>query len=432
MNRKYHELINFNKILRSGAGASIISLYASVAFQYLLHLYAAKIYQTGQYGHIVLALTLAAICGVLMQLGFSNAVVKFIGVYDTKNQLGLLHGVVRGAGFFSCLGALTFSLISVAIIYAIPVKDTQYQHALAAGFITIAPLTVLLFLQNVARGFKHMYLATLPKGVILPCLTTLIALALAVVRRNSYVFIYVYAATALITALGLYSLVCRIPRYAKARKTKPEYEVRIWFGTSLPIMLSVGLNKFIQRCDIMLLSVFAPASIIGIYAMAARLAQGINIANLAFNRYWAVSMAKHHLNLERKQLQSTVTKTSRFAFLFSLPLTIFLIAFAPDILLFLGKDFVHGYWLMIILLVGNLIRSFFASGITLLQMTNEEKTATRILFRCAFLLLLGYIIFIPAFQAWGTAVVTSLGLAGVGAWAAMACKRNPGCYTGAF
>jgi O-antigen/teichoic acid export membrane protein len=113
-------------------------------------------------------------------------------------------------------------------------------------------------------------------------------------------------------------------------------------------------------------------------------------------------------------------------------MTIVLILFARAILGFLGKDFVDGYWLMIILLLGHLIRSYFASGITLLQMADEERSATRILFTSALLVLLGYAVAIPILQTWGTAIVTSFGLAGVASWAALACKRRPGCYVGAF
>jgi O-antigen/teichoic acid export membrane protein len=422
----------FSQLFNRGASASFIGLYFGLFGQYLLHFVAAKVFQMNQYGHIALALTVVGISSVLLQLGFSHAVVKYIGVYDAKKELGLLHGMVRGGGVLCLLSGTVFALIGIIGVRFFPIGEKEYMYALLMGFVILPASTSLLYLQNVARGFGRMYLATLPHGFFVPFITILMTLIFLPNIRLSYLFLSIYAGVAWTLCFCLGYLVSKIPAYARARKHKPRYSFGEWLKTSLPMMASVGLTQLLQRGDIIILSLFVPAQSIGIYSLASRFAQSITFSNRAFNRYWAVTMARLFSLSESQNLQRVLKNSARATFLVSMMMSIVLLVFGDKILGFFGAGFSHGYYIMLTLLVGNLVSSYFAPGVTFLQMSNHERDVTKILFAIAVGTIFAYSVLVPVFRIWGAAVVTSTSVFTVATISALVCKRNLGYYVGAF
>lgn len=110
------------------------------------------------------------------------------------------------------------------------------------------------------------------------------------------------------------------------------------------------------------------------------------------------------------ELQSVVTKAARLIFFIALPTSAFLLIFGRSFLAIFGDEYVSGYWILVILCIGQLFNSSMGSVGLLLNMTEYESyTAYGITISAIFNFIL-CIVIAPHFGAVGVALSVSLSL----------------------
>jgi O-antigen/teichoic acid export membrane protein len=424
------------RVARSGASLSLVGLYLGIVAQYGMHFLLARQMGAATYAYVAVALNVVSIGDMVVQLGFSHGIVKLIGAYSARGEQALLVGALRGVFLLTLAAGVSLGVLGATGAWLVGSPGSEWTLPMVLGFAAIPGVGLLLLVQNMARGFGRMGLATLPQGVLLPALTLALWYLYPSLSGSPLpaapLFLGLYAAIALGLALLAYARVLTLPQVRAARGIKPLYEFREWLRMSLPMLASVTLYQLLQRGDLLILSLFAPAQQVGVYSVASRLAQAVAVSNMAFNRYWAAGMARRHALGDAEGLQRLATKTARVTFLVSLALCLGLALAGPSLVLLFGPDFGGAYSLMLVLLAGQITSAYFAPNVTLLQMGDRERVVTRIYLLVCLLVLAAYLGAVPWYGALATAIVTSAGLALLNLLATRAAMSRLGCYAGAF
>ncbi len=422
------------RLVTSGAAISLMGLYLAVICQYGMHFLLARELGAATYGYIALGLNIISIFDMVAQLGFAHGIVKLIGVYTSRNEPALTMGAIRGVFGLTFVSGCVIALVGATTVYFLAYSNREMFLTLQAAFASVPALGLLLIAQNIARGFRKMGYGTLPQGVLLPGLVLIIASFM--LWRNgelrAYWVVLCYGGVAFLLALLVYWRMLSQEEMLSIRVHKPQYRFKEWLSMSLPMLASVSLYQLLQRSDLLVLALFVPARQVGVYALASRLAQAVAVSNMAFNRYWASSMASQYALKDFRRLQSVVTRTARLTFFCSLSLALFLLFFGNRIIDLFGGEYHEVYWLMAVLLVGQVVSGYFASNVVLLQMADRERVVTGIHFVSCIGLIGGFFLFVPHYGAMASAVITSAGIVFLNFLATFAGWKLLRCYSGAF
>lgn len=421
------------KLARSGAAVSIVSLYLGVVCNLALTFFAGWWFGEHVFGYIVIGLSVVLIGSMLGQFGFSHGLVKLIGAYRATGDIAYLKGAIRGVTWFCTGTGVVFGVIG-ALVVLLPIPmDAELRPALLWSMACVPVWTLMLLQQHVARGFQRMGLANLPSTVVHPLL--LMGAIWLLSERDAATaafFFRWYAILGMGVVLGLGLWVRLLPEMRELRGVRPGYAMKQWLVMSFPIGVSNVLNQLMQRADALILAMFVTPAQVGLYGMAARIAMGVGQCKLAFNRYWASDMAGRWEVRDLDGLRHVVKRTGRLTMVVSVSIALVLIVFGRWILKLPGEAFVAAYPLMMILLVGHLMMAYFAANITLLQMADQERTATRNYAVALVVMVAGYFVAVPVWGAIGAAVVTSAGTVLLSSLMTRSCVKRLDCYPGAF
>jgi O-antigen/teichoic acid export membrane protein len=421
------------RIAGGGAAVSLASLYLGVLCTLGLNFFAGWWFGGEAFGEIAVGLSVILICSMMCQLGFSHGVVKLIGAYRATGEDALLRGAMRGTVGL-CLAASAAVTVVGYFCLLLPMPlDPGVRSALQWAFVCIPVWTLLLLVQNIARGFQRMGLANLPSTVFHP-LALIDALLLLPdgPYRTAAFFFQAYGLLALATLLGLVLWMGALPEIRAIAHVRPVYATRAWLKMSIPILFSVGQNQLLQRGDVLILALFVAKQEVGWYALASRVTLSVANCKLAFNRHYAAAMAAKHALGDHERLQYIVRRTSRLSLAVSVSIAAVLILFGKPILGLAGEDFTRAYPLMFILLVGNLFTAYYAANIVLLQMADQECIATALYTVTSICVVAGYFLIVPWAGAMGAATVTSAGMVLLTWLMSRACKKHLNCASGAF
>jgi O-antigen/teichoic acid export membrane protein len=140
---------------------------------------------------------------------------------------------------------------------------------------------------------------------------------------------------------------------------------------SLPLLFARMFNQILGRIDILMIGLFLPANMVGIYGVAKRFIPLIIVPLGAFNTIFAPIIAELFC-LEKLDLLKDQFKTvARWVFMISLPTFTLLTFFSREILAVFGPDFVAGSSAMLMLCLGQLINAATGAAGFMLMMTGR-------------------------------------------------------------
>jgi O-antigen/teichoic acid export membrane protein len=262
-------------------------------------------------------------------------------------------------------------------------------------------------------GLRHILAGQLPEFLIRPAIFLLLLAGAAIwiktgLSAAAAMLLYLFAA-AIAFAGGAWLLWKKTPFLI--RRASPVYDKSVWLASALPLALIGGMTLITQQASLLLLGFFVPDSSIGLFRIAAQVAQLASFGLLAINTVLTPRFAALHAQGDKPRLQQLVTGSARLILLINLFLTL--------VFLFGGKLFLHlafginyegAYNPLIILLVGQLINSGTGSVGVLLNMSGHEQHVARVTVIAALLNVALNLALIPFLGINGSAVATSASL----------------------
>jgi O-antigen/teichoic acid export membrane protein len=179
------------------------------------------------------------------------------------------------------------------------------------------------------------------------------------------------ATTWAVTIVQLFMLIRRL------KTTVPEgpkqYETRIWFVTSLSIVVVEGFYLLLTYVDIIALEHLRSPDEVAVYYAGARLLAIVAFVYFAIASATTHKFTQYHVSGDKERLASFFAETIKWTFWPSLAVCALILAFGRPLLKLFGAGFESGYSVMFILAIGMLARAAVGPAERLLNMLGERR-----------------------------------------------------------
>jgi O-antigen/teichoic acid export membrane protein len=364
-----------------------------------------------EYGIYVFVWTWVIVLGTLSDLGLGMGAIRFISHYREAGELALLRGIVRGARA-SALGVGTLiAILGVAALWAFePIADPYVLPAYLA--LVCVPLFALTDVQDgIGKGFAWMGIALLPPYVLRPALLLLAMVAAYLVGLPMEAKTAAGAAIVATWASGLLQTLLMDRRLARAVGAGPRsYAFPTWFTAAMPLLVISACELTLQSADVLIVSHYLTPTDVAIYFAAAKTMSLIMFVHYAVGSAAANRFAALGARGDKESLRRFAREAVQWTFWPSLAAAICLLALGMPLLWLFGPQFVAGYPVMMILVVGFLFRSSMGPAEFLLNMLGEQKLCAAVLVVTAVLNVALNFALVPPYGLLGAATATSVSL----------------------
>ena len=364
-----------NRLIRGAAGSFGLKI-ANTGLALITSVLLARLLGTEGFGIYAYAIAWTTLLSIPATLGLDKLLVREVAIYQTQSAWGLMHGLIRWANQVVLWVSIGLFLIAVGVAWGLG-TDSNEQVLLALGVALVSlPLASLRSLRLATmRGLHQVVMGQLPEMLLAPLfLIALTGCGYLFFKEDlsaSWVVGIHVVATAITFVIGARLLHKILPN--KVIKANPEYQIRQWIHSTLPLMFLGGMQIIYSRTDVLMLGAIKGAESVGIYVVVVRLAQLITFILMAVNSALAPTMASLYAEGKIEQLQRVLTKSARIILLISIPVTAILIGFCYWFLLLFGSDFTQGQTALTILSIAQLVNAGMGSVGQLLTMTGHEN-----------------------------------------------------------
>ncbi len=366
--------------VKRGASLAVLARLLNAAMLLLTQLIFARALGAEGFGVYALASTWIVALALLSTFGLSMAPQRFQPDYAARGEHGLLWGLFRFAHFVPLLGG---TLLALSIALGLSVLDTSIDPtlklALLIGMAGLPAIALIDIIEGFALSNEWNDLAYGMTYVLRPFLLLALALlafhasgsATIVAVMGSYVLAAWIAAT-LISIEVYRRLLARFPTYSV------RYESGRWSRIAFPALMAEVTLLAVGIADIMILSVFASSSEVGIYVASTKL-----VAVVAFVQFGLSYASAHHFAAlqsrpSKSALRHFAIQTARWTFWPSLMAAAVLAVFMRPLLDLFGPGFSAGADIMPILLLALVIRAAVGPSDQLLMMADQARVLTTI------------------------------------------------------
>jgi len=411
--------------LRHAVAAFLIRV-ASAGILYASQIVLARWMGTFEYGIYVFVWTWVLVLGGISSAGLSFAMIRLVPQLRETEDTAQLRGLLFGGRLFS-VGLSTFIAGAAGtLLWLFP--QALAQHYVLPVFLALVclPLYTLTDVQDgIGRGQAWMGVALLPPYVFRPILllaamTCAVGLGLPATA--------VTAAAAAIFATWLSAIMQTIALHLRLRKFLPQgprtYAPGAWAGTALPLLVIGACEMLMQNVDVLVISMHMTPADAGIYYAAAKTMSLIMFVHYAVGSAVASRFAALHARGDHDELRRFVRDAVNWTFWPSLAAAVAVLLLGRPLLSLFGPQFLTGYPVMLILVVGFLSRSAMGPSEFLLNMLGEQRACAHSLLVAALICVCLNLLLVPLWGLIGAATSTAAALASVAALNYFAVRRR--------
>ena len=386
----------------------IISAFIAFLSQVLM----ARWLGSNEYGAFVWVWVAAVILGTLSCLGFPSAAVKFIPQYRVQDDEESLRGIIFGARTFVVITSTVIALAGMLATFALGESvPAIYSAPVLLAFFCL-PMLALGDSQNgIARAFNWSDLAFSPTYIYRPVLILafmITALQLGMEASATTAVAASIAATWLTTVIQLLLMNRRVRR--KIRPGARKLSVRTWTSVAVPIFLVEASYVLFTSVDIMLVGLYLPPKDVGIYFAAAKTLALVHFVYFAVRAGAAHRYSQYYSSGANEQFESFVHDSTKWTFWPSLMMAAVVLLAGNLLLSLFGSEFVQGYPLMFILVLGILARASIGPAESVLTMSGNQNVCALVYGLTLFLNIILNILLIPKFGLYGAAIATTMAM----------------------
>ncbi|MBX9846284.1 MAG: lipopolysaccharide biosynthesis protein [Xanthobacteraceae bacterium] len=391
------------------AGMAFVIRVSAAAIVFLSQIALARWMGGFEFGVYVSVWTWLLLAGDIVHLGFPLTAQRFIPEYTHHNDFDTLRGFLIGSRWLTFGLATAFAAAGACLVFALaPWLDSYTMLPFYLACASLPFYALSLMCDGLARSYNWIGLALAPHSLLRP------AVLFALMAIAYFVGLPIDARTVMTAmALAIWStsllqlwMVDR--RLATVVSSGPRrYEVRRWFGLSLPIIAMWSIYTMLAYADVLLLQQFRPPEDVAHYYAAVKTLMLVGFIHFSVSAAVAHRFTALHVAGERDKLAAFVAKSVRWTFWPSLAATLVMLALGRPLLWLFGPAFTVGYPYMLILAVGLMARAAVGPAERLLNMLNEQRICA-VIYAIAFAANAGVCIMLaPQFGGMGAAIATS-------------------------
>jgi len=391
----------------TGAGSVFILQIVGVAAAFVMQAFLARVMTPKEFGDYSYAYNQARLLAYFGSVGLTLSVLKFVPDYLASKNWAKLRGVINAFTIVTILASLALGIAGI-IIFAIFPPSNIDMTTLSIGLL-LTPLIALTSLYvEVLRSMGHVVKAYGPLNVGQNVGMIVFAGAFTVISgglMNMQAISLLGVTLLLIAAYQLFSILQGMPK--QSRGVKPEYDLRTWVVTSLPMLLIQGFQVIMERVDIVIIGFMLGAVPVGIYNVASRGANLLSFSLSAVSAITAPRMSPLYNEGKLEELERIVQRAALISLAISSVFFIGLVIFAGFLLSLFGEEYIIGRNTLMILAVGQLVNAFAGQGGYLLHLTGHQNISGRIFGISMVFNVVGNIALIPIFGYEGAALATA-------------------------
>jgi O-antigen/teichoic acid export membrane protein len=385
---------------------------ASAAILYLSQVVLARWMGGYEYGVYVFVWTWVLVLGGLSHVGLNMTMIRLVPEYRETGRLDLLRGLLRGGRLLALGLSTAIAAFGMAGLWLL--GDRVADHYLLPAYLALVcvPMYTLTDVQDgIGRGSSWMAIALLPPYVLRP-LTVLLAMVLA--HEAGLPMNASTAAAAAILATWAAALVQTLLIGRRLEREVPDgsrtYDFRLWLATALPLLVIGGCEMLMQTTDVLVVSRYLGPTEVGIYFAAAKTMSLILFVHYAVGSALANRFSALNARGDKEQLAAFVRDAVHWTFWPSLAAAAAILALGRPLLWLFGPQFVEGYPVMFVLVLGFLGRAAMGPSEFLLNMLGEQRRCAAVLAAAAALNIALNFALVPVFGLVGAASATATAL----------------------
>ena len=381
----------------------------SAAILYVSQIALARWMGGHQYGIYVFVWTWMLVLGGMSNLGLGTAMIRLLPEYRVKGEMALLRGLLRD-GRLLALGAATLTaLLGFAGLALFGSTTSDYLLPIYLGLICVPMITLTDVQDGIGRGSGWMAIALVPPYVLRPVLVLLAMCAAHALGWPMGAVTAVGAAivgtwvTAAVQSLLIYR--CLADQVPAGPRTRPP---DVWLKTSLPLLLIGGSELLLQNTDVLVISKYLPPDQVAIYFAATKTMALVMFIHYAVGSAMAKRFAALNASGDQAALLQITREAVNWTFWPSLAAAIILLALGKPLLFLFGPQFVDGYPVMFVLVLGFLFRAAMGPSEFLLNMLGQQKACAAVIVSMAALNVVLQCLAVPQWGSMGAAAVTAV------------------------
>lgn len=395
------------------AGISFrMSLTSRIAYNTLVQV-------LGKAASVLLGLLgIAVVTRYLGQSGFGEfyTAVTFVGFFGVLADLGLymisIKKLSEAHGDISKLfsNIFTLRLVSALLFVALPpvvVLFFPYPPIVKLSVAVVAGMNLFLSLSQLLTGLYQKELA-MSRVTVSETVGKAVVLALVVWFAYKQLSLPWIASAYVIGAAAHFCLAYLFA--VKFVRIRLRIDLPVWrevLHESWPVALTVALNLIYFRADTIILTLFKPAAVVGLYGASYKVLEVLIAFPAMFNGLIMPIVTRHYSAAQHEQFQQTLQKAFNFLAIVALPMVAGTVVVAhPLMRLAAGPAFTEsGSVLRILIFAAGSIFFGVLFGNTVVAI-GRQRAMIPIYATVAVVSVAGYLLLIPPFGMWGAAAMT--------------------------
>lgn len=421
--------IHLSDLLKGSAITLVLKMGGMSLSYILLFLISRKIGAEGV-GFYQVMVQILTVLGMVFGLGFNISVLRYVGQFNNDESRPKMHVLYKY--FVSSVAPLTI-IAGISIYFGADYiiswagKEQEYAGGLKIIGLVLPFFTLNQISVEFIRGLKKLQISELIRSVLRPSLMILGVLLFFWGSLGKMDVIYLLCAGLIIN-----STVARWAIWNELKivpKTVVSFQRKELLKTSYPMWVTGLASSLLMAVPIIFLDLYRTQAEVGIYSIAFKLASTISLVLVVVNTIAAPKFAELFWNDKIPELQKIITQSTKMTFWMAFIFSIILIGGGKFILTVFGEEFKSGYWVMVILLIGQLLNAATGSVSLFLNMSGNQKVIRNIYLFAIILFIPGYYLIIPIYGMEGATFLFLGEMVIINVSAALFVFRNLGIKT---
>ncbi|MFA5530215.1 MAG: flippase [Thiohalomonadaceae bacterium] len=356
--------------------ATGLSLVFQVAAAFLANVLVARLLVPTDYGVYAFWVALATLVVVPASAGLPQLLVRELAAYRELKHLARGQGLLLWAARVTIAITCTVVLLGLLATHAIPDGNVYVE-----GMVPLLALCSIPFLAfNLVRagamsGLGAVVLGGVPERIIRPLVFLLGVVALSlVVKTATTTHVLAMHLCAAVVAFIAGVLWLKRRAFAILGEAGPQFAGTHWLSAAMPLAFIATVQMLIKQADVVLMGFLAGAEDVAIYQVAARVALLVGFVQLVYTTILSPQVARLWAAGEHDAIRKTVAGGTALATLVTTILVVGLSLLGEEFLLLVfGEAYAAAHPILVVLLLGQWVNTFFGPVGLLLNMTRHLR-----------------------------------------------------------
>ncbi len=354
-------------------GVAFVCQALGLLYEFIIMVLAGQLLGAKGYGIVLYVYTILSICMIATKFGFENSIVSLMARKDITIEKK------RWIVLFCISVSLTLSVI---MIFVINIFKPTFVTIMGSGggnyriLREMSPIIILetvgLLFASVLRGTKETfkyYIVYMHMQYGIRLLSFVILWYAFEIKTIYSLIISYYISCILMIFMAL--LFLHDMHLFKGDKEKES--ISFLFSLSIPLLLSSAITVINSEIDQFMIGYYLNDAKLAIYSMALNIGKIASFALVAVNSIFAPLISEYYYSDNIENLRHLYSRTTKWVVCFNAVVMGTVSICGRDVLSLIGDEYIVGYRVLVIILIGETVNSLVGSVGYLNSMTGKAS-----------------------------------------------------------